>query len=220
MFKTPKIIVNFKTYKAATGTKAQELATICDLNKAIMCVTALDLPQISKTSKTPVFGQHADLETYGGHTGKILPAQLKKSGAKGTLLNHSENRIDFDVLKDTIDLCRKTKLKTLVCVQTAHEAWLVAQMNPDAIAIEPPELIGGTISVTTVNPQIIIDTLKAVSDVDASIAVLCGAGVKNREDVAKAVSLGCKGVLLASGVIKAKDPEKVLKDLKKGLKGE
>lgn len=218
MFKTPKIIVNFKTYKESTGAKAVELAQICDIHKAIVCVTALDVQDVCKNIKTPVFGQHVDFVAYGSHTGKILPVQLKKTGAKGTLLNHSENRLNLDILRNTITLCHESKLKTVVCVQTAHEAGIVAQMGPDAIAIEPPELIGGTISVTSANPQIIIDTLKTVKEVNPKIAVLCGAGVKTREDVAKAVELGCKGVLLASGVMKAKNPDKVLKDLKKGLK--
>ena len=49
------------------------------------------------------------------------------------------------------------------------------------------------------------------------IPVLCGAGVKTREDVFKAISLGARGILLASGVTKAKDPRAVLLDLVKDL---
>jgi len=217
MFKTPNIVVNFKTYKKSTGKDALVLAKACESVKAIICVTAFDVQKVSESVKIPVFAQHADVATFGSYTGKIAPVLIKKSGAKGTILNHSENRLDFGVLHETIQVCRKEKVTTLVCVQTAHEAWLVAQMNPDAIAIEPPELIGGEVSVTTANPQIIIDTVKAVSDVDTTIAVLCGAGVKNQADVRKAIELGCKGVLVASGVTNAKDPKKVLLDLKKGL---
>ena len=47
--------------------------------------------------------------------------------------------------------------------------------------------------------------------------VLCGAGVKNGKDVAKALELGSDGVLLASGIVKAKDKEKVIRDLASGL---
>jgi triosephosphate isomerase len=218
MFKTPKIIVNFKTYKESTANSALELAKICEMEGAIICVDAIDLQKVCEQVKIPVLAQHVDNITYGSHTGQIVPTVVKKVGAAGTLLNHSECRLDFEVLTATIALCKKEKLKTLVCVQTAHEAWLVAQIGPDAIAIEPPELIGGDISVTTANPQIIVDTIKAVGDIDSSIAVLCGAGVKTQEDVAIAISLGCKGVLLASGVDKSEDPAKVLTDLKKGLK--
>jgi triosephosphate isomerase len=45
------------------------------------------------------------------------------------------------------------------------------------------------------------------------VPVLCGAGVKTGKDVRRALELGAKGVLLASGVVKAKDPRKALQDL-------
>ena len=43
--------------------------------------------------------------------------------------------------------------------------------------------------------------------------ILCGAGVKNGNDVAKAIELGASGVLLASGVTKSSNPSKSLHDL-------
>ena len=42
-------------------------------------------------------------------------------------------------------------------------------------------------------------------------------GVKNQNDVSKAMSLGSKGILLASGVVKSSNPREVLLDLIKGL---
>ena len=49
------------------------------------------------------------------------------------------------------------------------------------------------------------------------VPVLCGAGVHTQEDVRKAVELGAQGILVASGVVNAKDPEKVLTELMRGL---
>jgi len=89
----------------------------------------------------------------------------------------------------------------------------LAELNPTFIAVEPPELIGGDISVTTADPAIVSDTVAAVKAVNPSVRVLCGAGVKNGKDVAKALELGAEGVLLASGVTKAKDVHAVLADL-------
>ena len=43
--------------------------------------------------------------------------------------------------------------------------------------------------------------------------VLTGAGIQTGECVRTAIDLGTDGVLLASGVVKAKDPEAVLRDL-------
>ena len=49
------------------------------------------------------------------------------------------------------------------------------------------------------------------------IPVLCGAGIRTKEDVQKALLLGVKGVMLASSVTEAKDPEKVLRELAEGF---
>jgi isopentenyl diphosphate isomerase/L-lactate dehydrogenase-like FMN-dependent dehydrogenase len=40
------------------------------------------------------------------------------------------------------------------------------------------------------------DTVAAVKAVNPNVRVLCGAGVKNGNDVAKAIELGAEGVLL------------------------
>ncbi|HID24959.1 MAG TPA: triose-phosphate isomerase, partial [Thermoplasmata archaeon] len=85
------------------------------------------------------------------------------------------------------------------------------------VAVEPPELIGGDISVTSANPEIVTGTVEAVRSINNDIRILCGAGVKNGDDVKKALELGTDGVLLASGVVKAKDKKMVLLDLAKGL---
>jgi triosephosphate isomerase len=42
---------------------------------------------------------------------------------------------------------------------------------------------------------------------------LCGAGITSGEDVAAALILGCKGVLVASAVANSQSPEKFLKDV-------
>ena len=81
------------------------------------------------------------------------------------------------------------------------------------VAVEPPELIGGDVSVTSVDPRIVSDTVEVVNSINPEVTTLCGAGVKNGMDVAKAIELGTSGVLLASGVTKAQDPESVLRDL-------
>ena len=97
------------------------------------------------------------------------------------------------------------------------EARALAALNPTMIAVEPPELIGGDISVTSADPEIISATVAAVKEVNPNVRVLCGAGVKNGADVAAAIELGAEGVLLASGVTKASDPGYVLLDLVSGL---
>ena len=74
------------------------------------------------------------------------------------------------------------------------------------------ELIGGDVSVTNVDPAIVSGTVEAVKKI-SKVGVLCGAGIKNGKDVIKAIELGSRGVLLASGVTKSDNPEATLMDL-------
>jgi len=81
------------------------------------------------------------------------------------------------------------------------------------VAIEPPELIGGNVSVSQANPGIITGTVEAVRKVNPSVKILTGAGIHSGDCVKIAVDLGTQGVLLASSVVKAKAPIAVLRDL-------
>ena len=215
MFKKGMIAINFKTYKESTGKNAIALAKACASKNVILCVDALSLKEVAKAVKVPIFAQHVDGVTFGGHTGNLTPEMITAAGGKGSLINHSEDRYSNKELETAIKRCKEAKILSLVCAQTPSEAKRIAKLQPDAIAIEPPKLIGGDISVTTANPKIITKTIEAVRKVNQKIPVLCGAGVKTDVDVRIALELGATGVLLASGITKAKNPRKVLKDLAK-----
>ena len=215
---TPLIIVNFKAYKQATGKNAVRLAKICDnvakkykVHIAVAVETA-DIHLVSSKVHIPVIAQHIDFYDYGSHTGSVIPEDVRDNGAIGTLINHSEHRVHLDHLKNYIGRAKESMLITVVCAETTAEAKLIAKHGPDFIAIEPPELIGGDVSVSTARPQLISRTVKAVKT-----DVLCGAGVKTEEDVRRSMQLGTKGVLLASGVAKSRNPEKALTKLVAGL---
>ncbi len=45
------------------------------------------------------------------------------------------------------------------------------------------------------------------------VKVLCGAGVNNIKDIEIALKLGAKGFLLATAVVKADDPKKIIEEL-------
>ncbi|MFW5747126.1 MAG: triose-phosphate isomerase, partial [Nanoarchaeota archaeon] len=98
------------------------------------------------------------------------------------------------------------------------DAARIAAMGPDMVAVEPPELIGGDISISTGRPGLITETVEAVRKVTQDVPVLCGAGVSTTQDVRTSLQLGAKGVLLASGVMKADDPAAVLTDLVEGTR--
>ncbi|MBR9675658.1 triose-phosphate isomerase [Candidatus Woesearchaeota archaeon] len=220
---TPVLVINFKTYETATAKKAEELAKICEKaakqnNKSIVVVVQnTDLYRVSKKVGIPVFAQHVDDAKLGKSTGKTTSLAVKEDGARGVLINHSEDRTPLKTIRVLIDKCRAEGLLSLVCARTSGEAKKIAYLKPDFLAIEPPELIGGDVSVSTAKPEVISKSVKLVNKVNSEVNVLCGAGVKTSEDVSKALELGAKGVLLASGVTKAVNPEETINDLLKGL---
>ncbi len=216
------IIVNFKAYAESTGKNALDLAKVCETvaketGKDIwVAVHPLDVRSISEQVSIPVLCENADPHGLGAYTGWLSPELIKNAGAKGTLINHSEHQVPLDVIESTVEFCKKAGLITVICADTPAKAEAVAKFKPDMVAIEPPELIGGNISVSTARPDIITDSVASVRK-SGTIPVLCGAGVKNATDVKKAVELGAKGILVASGVTKVSDPEAALRDLASGL---
>jgi len=215
----PYVVVNFKAYREVDGAKALELAKVCEAvsqetgARIAVCPPSVELGYVARNVSLPVFGQNADPHAPGSSTGWVTPSMIKAAGAVGTLLNHSEHQISIGVIEECLELAKGCELVTIVCANTVQAAVQIAHHRPDYVAVEPPELIGGDISVTSANPQIVENTVEAVKAVNRGISVLCGAGVKTGKDVKAAVELGADGVLLASGVVKAKDPRAVLEDL-------
>lgn len=221
--RTPIIILNFKAYNESSGDRGLALAKLCEevaeeTGKSIaIAPQQMDLSLMVREVDIPVLAQHVDLVGEGSYTGHISPSAVKEIGAIGTLLNHSERGLPPAVIAETVQMCKKVGLETVVCANDIEMAQVAATFDPDYVAVEPPELIGGDISVTSANPEIVSGTVERVKEVNPNVIVLCGAGVKNGEDVRKAIELGTKGVLLASGVVKAEDPKSALMDLAGGL---
>ncbi len=217
------LLINFKAYEESSGENALKIAKICErvskkLGVDIGVVPGfLDLGIISKKVKIPVFSQGVSVYEPGAHTGSITAKSLKKIGVYGVVLNHAENRIDFKTMKESFKISKKYSLKVLLCAKDIREARKLARLKPDYIAIEPPELIGGKISVSSAKPDIISKGVSAVKKISKRTKVLVGAGVHTREDVEKALKFGAHGVFVASAVCKAKHKEKIIKELGKGL---
>jgi len=223
MLKTPVIVLNVKTYEEATGKKALEIAKLMDTLASetgaslAIAVQPTDIQMCVENVSIPVFAEHIDPITPGSHTGWILPEAVKAAGAVGTLINHSEHRLKIADIDVCVTRSKELNLDHIVCTNNVATSKAIAALSPNFLAVEPPELIGGDVSVTTANPEIVSRSVDAVKKIDKHVGVLCGAGVKNGKDVKKAIELGADGVLLASGVVKAKDREKVLRDLISGL---
>ena len=214
----PLIVVNFKTYQTACGESAEQLATVMEqfVNRnyrMIAVVSAFDLSSISSNSdKLEVWSQHLDPVGKGSHTGWLEPDLAIYRGAVGTIINHAEHKVSLEHVKELMAMLPEN-FPICACAADVDEAIALAKLGPTFIAVEPPELIGGDISVTSADPSIVSNTVAAVKSTNPNVRVLCGAGVKNGADVKKAIELGTEGVLLASGVTKASDVSSVLDDL-------
>ena len=131
----------------------------------------MDFNQISNNSNIPVLAEHVDPIGYGSHTGHTIPEGIKLNGASGSLINHSEDRAGFIFIEKSIERLRELNMESIVCAQNLDVAMRAALMNPDFIAIEPPELIGGNVSVTT-QPEFIIEVVTEVKRISKDIKIL------------------------------------------------
>lgn len=215
----PLIAINFKAYPQSMGESGLKLARLCETVAEetgiafMVCPQQTDLKFIVSQVSIPVYAQHIDACEPGSRTGHVVAEAVKSSGAEGTLINHSECRMRVFDIDWLIRKCQSLNLKTIVCTNNIDVSKASAALHPTYVAVEPPELIGGDISVTTANPEIVSGTVAEIKKVAPDVKVLCGAGVKTGEDVRVAVELGTEGVLLASGVVKAQTPKEVLYNL-------
>ena len=219
----PVLFINFKTFKEATGANSIRLASMAKKissrtkkNIVIVCQPT-DLQKISGLG-IATFSQHVDPISYGSNTGSILPEAVKEAGARGTILNHAERKLSDEILEKSISRAKDVGLIVMACAETTSRAKKIAsfRIKPDLIAIEPPELIGGNISVSTAKPGLISDAVDSVHSI-AKIPVITGAGIKNGADVKKAIELGCKGVFVASGIVKSQNKKEAIEEILSGF---
>ncbi len=220
MLKTPIIIVNYKTYGASIGDKAVQITSTieenCNENWAV-APQAADVRMVSEKTELPVLSQHVDAVKPGSNTGHTLLETMIDAGIDGTLINHSEKRLKLSDIEYIVKRCKEEEIETIICANNPGVAASAAALNPGFVAYEPPELIGGDISVSSAKPEVVEEAVRKVKEVNQEVKVLCGAGVKNGEDVKAALELGTEGVLLASGLVKADDKEKIINHLESGI---
>ena len=213
------IIINFKAYKEGFGERALEIAKAAEeiMNKTdeyiAIAPNIVDLAEIIKKTSVDVFAQHVDPVDYGSYTGSITAEMIKEKGARGSLINHSEKRLKLWEIEYLVSKFRKLGLISVVCTNNVNTTAAASALNPDYVAVEPPELIGTGIPVSKAEPDVVRSSVKVAKDVNKNVKVLCGAGITTHEDYVTAIELGAEGVLIASGIVKAKDPKKALKEL-------
>ena len=215
-------VINCKNYEEISGDKIIKFVKIAEkISKKYKVKIAIAPPQhliaLVTNSSIPILAQHIDDSKVGSTTGFVIPELLKKSKVSGSLINHSEHRISSKEITKLVSKLKKLKMISVLCVKNVSEARKYARLNPNYIAIEPPELIGSGKAVSKEKPGLITKAADAVKSAKNNTKLLCGAGIVSGEDVAKAIELGSKGILVASGIIKVKNWNKVITEFAKSM---
>jgi triosephosphate isomerase (TIM) len=224
---SPILILNFKNYLEVAGQGSIKLAKAAQLisksldgrMQIVVCPPQPALSLVKENVDIPAFSQHVDDAKEGSTTGYFIPELAKSFGAQGSLINHSEHRIERpETIQNLVNNLRKLQMVSVVCARSASEVSDLAGFKPDYIAIEPPELIGSGKAVSKENPAIVTDSIEAAAKVSQEVKVICGAGITDAADVHSALKLGAKGILVASGVIKAASWVDKISELASGYK--
>ncbi|MDS0478008.1 triose-phosphate isomerase [Natrinema sp. 1APR25-10V2] len=208
------VLVNLKTYPCDPVAVAEAVRDVDETTDARLVVApqAAHLERVAATG-VETWAQHVDPIEHGSNTGHTLAESVADAGADGTLINHSERRLKLADIDGSVRAAERAGLETVVCANNPAQIGAAAALGPDAVAVEPPELIGTGTPVSQADPDIVEDAVEAAERVDPDVSVLCGAGISTGDDVVAAGDLGAEGVLLASGVAKADDPTAALEDL-------
>ena len=215
-------IINCKNYAEVSGKKIIKFVNIVEeISKKYGIKISVAPPQhlvgLVSNSSIPILAQHVDVSKVGSTTGFVVPELLKRSKVSGSLINHSEHRISPKEITLLVSKLKELKMISVVCVKDVSEAKKYAKLKPDYIAIEPPELIGSGKAVSKEKPELITKAVKAVKNQKNKTKLLCGAGIVSGKDVSKARDLGSDGILVASGIIKAKNWTKIISEFAKSL---
>lgn len=214
-------IINYKNYEEISDAKAVKLALVAaKIAKKYRIKIAIAPPHHLLSTLEypgPILAQHVDNAKVGSTTGFVIPELLKKSRVNGSLINHSEHRIPSKDIAKLVERLRNLKMISVVCVKDVAEAAKYVKLNPDFIAIEPPELIGSGRAVSTERPELITKAVQKVKAAKNKTKLLCGAGIVTGHDVKKAIELGSDGILVASGIVKAKNWNKIVEEFAKGM---
>ena len=215
-------VINCKNYEEISGDKIIKFVKTAEkISKKYKVKIAISPPQhlvgLVANSSIPIFAQHIDDSKIGSTTGFIIPELLKKSKVKGSLINHSEHRISSKEIEKLVSKLKELKMTSILCVKDVAEVKKYVKLNPDYIAIEPPELIGSGKAVSKEKPDLISKAAEAVKNAKNNTKLLCGAGIVSGEDVSKAIELGSKGILVASGIVKSKNWNSIMSEFAKSM---
>lgn len=223
----PILIINFKNYMEVSGKRclalaleAERVARELDLLDSIAVAPPNPaLALVAEHVSIPVIAQHVDAKGEGSTTGYNAAKMLRSFNIAGSIVNHSEHRLLLEEIKDIVNALHSSNMLAVVCVREPYEIDAIAglEVEPDYIAIEPPELIGTGNAVSKSKPDVITGSVERASRLGLRSKVICGAGIVDGRDANTAIRLGSKGVLVASGIVKAENWYERIRDIAVGM---
>ena len=207
--RTPYFEIGTKNY--VWGDKLLEYAIAADraaekydIDVLFIC-PALEVRRVAENTKNlKVFVTYMDTLRPGRGCADILPEGAKDAGAVGVMINHCEKPMSLPQMKKTIDRARELDMLVFACADTLDEARAIAQLHPDIINPEPSEIIGGGKGASPM--AYVMDSLRAIKEIDPSIMVEQAAGITNGQQVYDFIMAGSEAAGAASGIMNAADP--------------
>lgn len=170
-----------------------------------------DIAAVSLNSKNIIVtAQHLDGINPDKGMGHVLPESLYEAGARAVFLNHAERPLTLNGLAKAITRAAELEMITIVCADSIAEAKAITMLNPDIILCEPSELIG---TGKTSDESYVKETIEAVKSLNPNVLVMQAAGISTADDVYRTILLKADGVGCTSGIVKAKDPKRMLRDM-------
>lgn len=170
-----------------------------------------DINKVYESSENIIVtAQHMDGIEPGVGIGHVLGESIFNAGARAVFLNHAEKPMTLSNLVKAIKRAKELGILSIVCASTLDEARAIAVLAPDIILAEPTELIGTGV---TSGEEYIRTTNNAVHEINEDILMMQAAGISSEEDVYETLLLGADGTGCTSGVIKADNPQEMLKQM-------
>lgn len=214
------LILNLKTYSQSTG---EGLKTILEaINSVVsenpeyneLIYIAPNMAELALAKNLypnlNIVSQKVNALEPGSTTGKVPAKTVIDLGIEFSVLNHSENRVDGDLLSK-VTMIQEQGLKLIVCCENLEEAKALLELKPFAIALENKELIGSGRSITEENPDEIREFVEMLQNTETKPII--GAGISTGADVQASLDMGGAGCILASAFVKAEDKKTKLIEL-------
>ncbi|VFJ15302.1 triose-phosphate isomerase [Candidatus Nitrosocosmicus franklandus] len=217
-------IINLKNYLEISGDKALAFTKEAErVSQKLGTRIVISPPQpliawVARNTSLEIVSQHVDFSPVGPSTGFTIPEMIKESGVVGSLINHSEHPIDINCIKEILKKMRSLELVSVVCTKNFNELTDISKLEPDYIAIEPPELIGTKRSISTEKPSLIKESSDYLLSNGVRSKLICGAGINTPEDIRIALDLGSEGILVASSIVKSDNWYEKIYELAKQFK--